>query len=57
MLDASRDADIVFIGLAISEPDGDESFAGRLQYIVSQLRTTVFVKCAESFTGQLIELK
>ena len=55
MHEASMDADLVFLGLALPKPGEEQEFAERLIHIVSRLKATIFVKSAEAFTGQLIE--
>lgn len=55
MHEASKDADLVFMGLALPNAGDEKDFAERLEHVVSKLKATILVKCAESFAGQLIE--
>ena len=50
----SRAADVVFLGLKDSEPGTEEEYADRLIKLASGLRTTIFVRNAGEFAGNLI---
>jgi len=54
MHQASQDADVVFIGLAIPEADDELSYAGRLFELADGFPATVLVRNSESFAGELI---
>jgi hypothetical protein len=50
----SRNADIVFLGLMDPEPGTESQYTDRLIELASGLNTTVFVRNAGEFAGQLI---
>lgn len=54
MFSLSSDADIVFLGLKIPEPDGMHDYAERLWELAHGFQTTVFVRNAGLFVGELI---
>jgi len=51
---ASRDADLVFLGLKIPEPGEEEEYAARLQEMAAGFSATIFVRHAGPFAGKLI---
>ncbi len=51
---ASRDADIVFLGLHEPAPGEEEAYAERLEAMVGDLPTVVLVRNASVFAGQLL---
>lgn len=55
MHNSSKDADIVFIGLALPEKSNDTEFAERLDRLVTGFNSTILVRNAESTAGELIE--
>ena len=50
----SRDADLVFLGLMQPEPGKEGEYAARLIELAEGLRTTIFVRNAGEFAGNLI---
>ncbi len=50
----SRDADVVFLGLMDPEPGTEAEYAGRLRELAAGLRTTIFVRNAGEFAGNLV---
>ena len=50
----SHDADIVFLGLMDPEPGTEPEYAARLIELTEGLRTTIFVRNAGEFAGNLI---
>ncbi len=54
MHEASREADVVFLGLAVPEPGQEAEFAERLRKLAAGFRTTVLVHNADPFAGELI---
>ncbi|MCP3998632.1 MAG: hypothetical protein GY722_26715, partial [bacterium] len=50
----SHDADVVFLGLMEPEPGAEADYAGRLIELTEGLRTTIFVRNAGEFAGNLI---
>jgi len=54
MCRASRDADLVFLGLALPEPAEEEAYAARLTELAPLFRATVFVRNNGPFRGQLL---
>ncbi len=54
MHEASRDADLVFLGLAVTPPGEEEAYAERLNEFVGGFRNAVLVQSAGPFAGQLI---
>ena len=50
----SHDADVVFLGLMEPEPGGEAIYAGRLIELTEGLRTTILVRNAGEFAGNLI---
>lgn len=55
MHNASRDADIVFLGMALPENENLEEFAHNLDKLVVGFNSTILVRNAESTQGELIE--
>ena len=55
MHESSKDADIVFLGLALPESREDTEFAERLDKLVTGFNSTILVRNAESTQGELIE--
>ncbi len=51
----SKNADIVFIGLALPESGSEIDYAERLDKLVSGFKATILVRNAESSEGKLIE--
>jgi amino acid transporter len=51
---ASRDADLVFLGLMLPGPDQDAAYAERLETLAVGFRNTVLVRNAGPFQGELI---
>jgi len=54
MHEASRDADVVFLGLMMPEPGEERAYAERLDDLASGFTTAVFVRNASDFSGELI---
>jgi len=54
MHEASRFADVVFLGLRIPEPGEEEAYAARLDKLASGFSTVVFVRNASPFRGELV---
>jgi amino acid transporter len=52
---AGRDADLAFVGLMTPKPGGEAEYAQRLESFTAKLPTTVLVRNAGPFAGQLIE--
>jgi len=52
--DASRDADIVFLGLHEPAPGEENAYAERLEEMVGDLPTVVLVRNASTFAGSLL---
>jgi amino acid transporter len=50
----SAGADVVFLGLRDPEPGKEKAYARRMEELVEELNTTVFVHSAGSFAGKLI---
>lgn len=50
----SRDANVVFLGLAEPEPGQEGEYADRLEELASGLQTTIFVRNSGKFAGTLI---
>ena len=50
----SHDADVVFLGLMDPKPGDEAEYAGRLIELTAGLRTTIFVRNAGEFAGNLI---
>lgn len=50
----SHDADVVFLGLMEPEPGREGEYAARLAELAEGLRTTIFVRNAGEFAGNLI---
>ena len=50
----SHDADVVFLGLKEPEPGAEADYAQRLVELTEGLRTTIFVRNAGEFAGNLI---
>jgi hypothetical protein len=50
----SADADIVFLGLKDPDPGTETEYAGRLERLINGLNTTIFVRSAGRFAGQLL---
>ncbi len=55
MHNSSKDADIVFLGLALPEKNSEEEFAENLDKLVVGFKSTILVRNAESTQGELIE--
>lgn len=55
MHNSSKDADIVFLGLALPEKGSEEEFAENLDKLVVGFKSTILVRNAESTQGKLIE--
>ncbi len=55
MHNSSKDADIVFLGLALPERNNEEVFAEDLDRLVVGFKSTILVRNAESTQGELIE--
>ena len=55
MHNSSKDADIVFLGLALPEKNSEEEFAENLNKLVVGFKSTILVRNAESTQGELIE--
>ncbi len=55
MHNSSKDADIVFLGLALPEKNNEEEFAENLDKLVVGFKSTILVRNAESTQGELIE--
>jgi amino acid transporter len=55
MHDASRDADVAFLGLMIPGPGDELSYAKRLIELVEGFQTVVFVRNAGVFAGELLQ--
>ena len=51
----SAEADLVFLGLNLPEPDAMESYAERLSDLSGPLRSVFFVKNSSLFVGKLIQ--
>jgi hypothetical protein len=54
MHDASRGADLVFLGLAVVPPGEEDAYAARLEEFIEGVPNAVFVHSAGPFAGQLI---
>jgi amino acid transporter len=54
MHQASGDADVVFLGLGLPAPGDEEAYAERLTKMSDGFRTTIFVRSAGPFAGQLL---
>ncbi|MBU4494337.1 MAG: hypothetical protein KJ874_03450, partial [Acidobacteria bacterium] len=54
MHQCSRMADIVFLGLNDTEPGTEEDYARRLTEMVKGFKTTILVRNAGEFAGDLI---
>jgi amino acid transporter len=54
MHEASRFADVVFLGLRMPAPGEEEDYAERLGRLVSGFTTAVFVRNASPFRGELV---
>ncbi len=52
---SSKDADLVFLGLALPEKNNVEGFAENLDKLVVGFKSTILVRNAESTQGELIE--
>ncbi len=52
---SSKDADIVFLGMALPEVSHDIEFAKKLNKLVTGFSSTILVRNAESTQGELIE--
>ena len=50
----SQDADVVFLGLKLPKPDESEVYAQRLWELADGFKTTVFVRNAGLFAGELL---
>ena len=50
----SREADLVFLGLSVPPPGSEETYAERLIELTRGLPTTIFVRNAGEFAGDLI---
>jgi hypothetical protein len=55
MHQSSKDADMVFLGLALPERSNDTDFAQNLDKLVTGFNSTILVRNAESTQGELIE--
>lgn len=55
MHNTSKDADIVFLGLALPVKNSEEGFAENLDKLVIGFKSTILVRNAESTQGELIE--
>ena len=55
MHNSSKDADIVFIGLALPEKNSKKEFADNIDKLVAGFKSTILVRNAESTQGELIE--
>ena len=55
MHNSSKDADIVFIGLALPEKNREEEFAENLDKLVIGFKSTILVRNSESTQGELLE--
>jgi len=55
MHNSSKDADIVFLGLALPDKNNEEQFAENLDKLVRGFKSTILVRNAESTQGELIE--
>ena len=51
----SKDADIVFLGLALPDSRDNMEFAEKLDKLVTGFKSTILVRNAESTQGALIE--
>ena len=51
----SKDADLVFLGLREPEEGEETAYAQRLEQLIGDLPTVVFVRSAGPFAGQLLE--
>ncbi len=51
----SKDADLVFLGLREPEEGEETAYAQRLERLIGDLPTVVFVRNAGPFAGQLLE--
>ena len=51
----SKDADLVFLGLRETEEGEETAYAQRLEQLIGDLPTVVFVRNAGPFAGQLLE--
>ena len=54
MHEASRDADLVFLGLKVPEPGEEADYAKRLNELASGFSTAVFVRNGEPFAGEML---
>ena len=52
--EASRDADLVFLGMAIAAAGAEEAYAGSLITLLDGLPTTILVRNASRFHGRLV---
>ena len=52
--ESSKDAEVVFMGLAMPEPGGEEEYAHRMLRLVPDLPNVVLVKNASYFAGDLV---
>ncbi len=50
----SREADIVFMGLALPEPGEEEAYAERLEALIEGIPRVVLVKNSSEFSGELV---
>lgn len=50
----SRDADIVFLGLAEPAAGEEESYAAHLEHLIGDLPTVILVRNGSAFSGQLL---
>ena len=55
MHNSSKNADIVFLGLALPEKNNEEEFAENLDKLVVGFKSTILVRNAESTQGELLE--
>jgi len=55
MHNASRDADIVFLGLGLPKSNGEKEFSENLERLVNGFNSAILVRNAESTEGELIE--
>ena len=51
---ASKDADVVFLGLMIPEAGQERAYAERLLQLAGGFPTTIFVRNAGKFAGELL---
>ena len=52
--DASKDADLVFLGMAVPEVGMEQAYAESLMQLLDELPTTVLVRNASRFHGRLV---